>query len=203
LANCIEKTAEFICVQGAQMEILMRAKETENPKFQFLNPGNPYHQIYKQVLEKKRSRPKNYNPAAASAAVAAEAARVSSLEVEKSLQILIHNMKTAAPDVGSNPSSSSSSSSPTNAYSKLVERIRDHQLPLQRQTPSPKTATPPPPQTTTTPHTETPTPPPDENLVTVNPPPITMQGRNYQNLSHPEVRIGKYYRSRTIRVQGS
>ena len=56
LANCIEKTAEFICAQGAQMEILMRAKETENPKFQFLNPGNPYHAIYKQVLEKKRSR---------------------------------------------------------------------------------------------------------------------------------------------------
>ena len=56
LANCIEKTAEFICAQGAQMEILMRAKETENPKFQFLNPGNPYHAIYKQVLEKKRRR---------------------------------------------------------------------------------------------------------------------------------------------------
>ena len=56
LANCIEKTAEFICAQGAQMEILMRAKDTENPKFQFLNPGNPYHAIYKQVLEKKRSR---------------------------------------------------------------------------------------------------------------------------------------------------
>ena len=42
------------------MEILMRAKETENPKFQFLNPGNPYHAIYKQVLEKKRSRSLHY-----------------------------------------------------------------------------------------------------------------------------------------------
>ena len=31
------------------MEILMRAKEASNPKFQFLNPDNPYHQIYKQV----------------------------------------------------------------------------------------------------------------------------------------------------------
>jgi len=31
------------------MEILMRAKEANNPKFQFLNPDNPYHQIYKQV----------------------------------------------------------------------------------------------------------------------------------------------------------
>lgn len=31
------------------MEILMRAKEANNLKFQFLNPDNPYHQIYKQV----------------------------------------------------------------------------------------------------------------------------------------------------------
>ena len=38
------------------MEILMRAKEAHNPKFQFLNPGNPYHSIYKQVLEKKKAR---------------------------------------------------------------------------------------------------------------------------------------------------
>ena len=41
--------SEFISRQGAQMEILMRAKEANNPKFQFLNPDNPYHQIYKQV----------------------------------------------------------------------------------------------------------------------------------------------------------
>jgi Surp module len=40
---------DFISRQGVQMEILMRAKEANNPKFQFLNPDNPYHQIYKQV----------------------------------------------------------------------------------------------------------------------------------------------------------
>ena len=49
LANVLEKTAGFIAGQGAQMEILMRAKEAANPKFQFLNPDNPYHPIYKQV----------------------------------------------------------------------------------------------------------------------------------------------------------
>ena len=59
LANVLEKTAEFIAKNGAQMEILMRAKEAGNLKFQFLNPDNPYHPIYKQVLEKKRQRNKN------------------------------------------------------------------------------------------------------------------------------------------------
>ena len=53
LANVLEKTANFIAGQGAQMEILMRAKEAANPKFQFLNPDNPYHPIYKQVRAKK------------------------------------------------------------------------------------------------------------------------------------------------------
>ena len=92
LANCIEKTAEFIVSQGAQMEILMRAKEADNPKFQFLNPDNPYHPIYKQVLEKKRSRPKNY--------VANQALmRQASLEVEKSLQLLVSSQPNAAPNV--------------------------------------------------------------------------------------------------------
>lgn len=51
LANVLEKTAEFIAKNGAQMEILMRAKEAGNLKFQFLNPDNPYHPIYKQVLD--------------------------------------------------------------------------------------------------------------------------------------------------------
>ena len=35
------------------MEILMRAKEANNLKFQFLNPDNAYHHIYKQVERTK------------------------------------------------------------------------------------------------------------------------------------------------------
>ncbi len=176
LANCIEKTASFICVQGAQMEILMRAKEAGNPKFQFLNPDNPYHQIYRQVLEKKRSRPKNYVDPATAAALD----RAAAVEVERSLQTLIHSMKNAAPEVsGFSSSASASSVSSTNAYSTLVQRIRENQIPLQ-QTPSPKQSTPPPPDTSQPP------PPPQEtkveekveddsaHLVTVTPPPITM-----------------------------
>ena len=70
----------------------MRAKEASNPKFQFLDPDNPYHSIYKQVLEKKRNRPKNYVPNAS-------LVHQNSLEVEKSLQILISSLPSAAPNV--------------------------------------------------------------------------------------------------------
>jgi hypothetical protein len=117
LANCIEKTAEFIATQGAQMEILMRAKEANNLKFQFLNPGNPYHSIYKQVLAKKRSRPRGQH-----AALTAAAAHQASLEVERSLQEVMASMPNAAPGLGQGRSVGSD-----NAYSKLVERIRENQ----------------------------------------------------------------------------
>ena len=112
LATVIEKTSEFIATQGAQMEILMRAKEAHNPKFQFLNPGNPYHSIYKQVLEKKKAR--------VSGRLLSNLPEVPSIEeVEESLKNLTRNLPSAAP--GQNPTNSGNSS---NAYSALVEKIR-------------------------------------------------------------------------------
>ena len=123
LANVLEKTAEFIAKNGAQMEILMRAKEAGNLKFQFLNPDNPYHPIYKQVLEKKRERNKNpylYNQQLANQN------ELSLEEVEASLRQLTRNLPSAAP----NPTTSDGTSSPSygngnggSAYSKLVEKV--------------------------------------------------------------------------------
>ena len=95
LANVLEKTAEFIAKNGAQMEILMRAKEASNVKFQFLNPDNPYHPIYKQVLEKKRQRSKNpylYHQHNVSTN------ELSIEEVESSLRELTRNLPSAAPN---------------------------------------------------------------------------------------------------------
>jgi hypothetical protein len=197
LANCIEKTAEFIVTQGAQMEILMRAKEANNPKFQFLNPDNPYHPIYKQVLEKKRSRPKGYIPNAA-------LLHQASLEVEKSLQVLTANLPSSAPALTGKlilpkwicqktvfqcfstcrnlgQRSSTTSASTDCAYSKLVAKIREKQpqplpLPVPASAPPAAAATPPPPE---------PTPPPEStDVVQVVPPPINM---------HPLIDKTAYY----------
>lgn len=119
LANVIEKTAEFLVSQGVQMEILMRAKEANNPKFQFLNPDNPYHSIYKQVLEKKKSRSKGHIQSP-------EVAQQSRLEVENSLKQLIASLPNSAPAVSSIKYDQDSSDS---AYSRLVEKIRENQPP--------------------------------------------------------------------------
>ena len=122
LANVLEKTTEFIAKNGAQMEILMRAKEAGNLKFQFLNPDNPYHPIYKQVLEKKRQRNKNpylYNEKACNQG------ELSLEDVEASLRRLTRNLPSAAP----NPTTPDGTSSPSygngggSAYSRLVEKV--------------------------------------------------------------------------------
>ncbi|TRY77897.1 hypothetical protein TCAL_08112 [Tigriopus californicus] len=160
LANCIEKTSEFIVKQGAQMEILMRAKEANNPLFQFLNPENPYHAIYKEVFTKKKNRPKNY--------VANQVLmEQSSLEVEESLKILFSRLNSAP---GLNPTPTSSSSS-TNAYSQLVDRIRVNQAPPSQ--PVPPQAQPPPAQPV--PKVAVPPPVSSEHIVEVVPPPISLQ----------------------------
>ena len=94
------------------MEILMRAKEAHNPKFQFLNPGNAFHSIYKQVLEKKKAR------LGLSGKLLTNLPEVPSIEeVEQSLRDMQRNLPSAAPGLSVN-------ASPSNAYSKLVEKMR-------------------------------------------------------------------------------
>jgi len=150
LANVLEKTANFIAGQGAQMEILMRAKEAANPKFQFLNPDNPYHPIYKQVLEKKRAKLKN--PYLGSS----ELQMLSIEEVEASLRQLTANLPSAAPSLGgATVQSAAQSADPAQskgktAYSKLVERIKEHHKASNPATPSPSPPPPPPGETTET-----------------------------------------------------
>lgn len=46
----IEKTAMFISSQGAQMEIILKAKQAGNPMFDFLTFGNALHGYYRLVL---------------------------------------------------------------------------------------------------------------------------------------------------------
>lgn len=46
----IEKTAKFIASQGPQMEILIKAKQSNNPLFEFLNQNNRMNRYYKHVM---------------------------------------------------------------------------------------------------------------------------------------------------------
>lgn len=47
----IEKTARFISTQGVQMEILIKAKQANNPLFDFLNQSGALNPFYKHTLQ--------------------------------------------------------------------------------------------------------------------------------------------------------
>nr|CAG4637846.1 EOG090X07RL [Chydorus sphaericus] len=49
LARVIEKTASFISSQGTQMEIIVKAKQANNPMFQFLHFDSALHPFYRHV----------------------------------------------------------------------------------------------------------------------------------------------------------
>lgn len=46
----IEKTARFIAAQGVQMEILIKAKQSNNPQFDFLNMNGHCNEYYKFIV---------------------------------------------------------------------------------------------------------------------------------------------------------
>nr|SVE89315.1 EOG090X07RL [Daphnia sinensis] len=50
LARIIEKTANFISSQGTQMEIIVKAKQANNPMFQFLHFDTALHPFYRHIL---------------------------------------------------------------------------------------------------------------------------------------------------------
>ena len=50
LFNVIEKTVLLIAGQGPQMEILLKAKQSGNPVFEFLSMDHPMHRFYKHFL---------------------------------------------------------------------------------------------------------------------------------------------------------
>ncbi|KAJ8673598.1 hypothetical protein QAD02_004860 [Eretmocerus hayati] len=56
----IIKTALFISQQGGQMEVLIKAKQANNPQFSFLSVDGGLHPYYKHVLEAIKSG--KYNP---------------------------------------------------------------------------------------------------------------------------------------------
>uniref|UniRef100_A0A5S6R4U8 Splicing factor 3A subunit 1 n=1 Tax=Trichuris muris TaxID=70415 RepID=A0A5S6R4U8_TRIMR len=51
IRNIVDKTASFVARNGASFEIRIREHEVNNPKFNFLNPGDPYHAYYQQKVQ--------------------------------------------------------------------------------------------------------------------------------------------------------
>lgn len=51
----IEKTAKFVNQHGPQMEILIKAKQGDNPQFSFLNQGDELYKFYRHVLSAFKS----------------------------------------------------------------------------------------------------------------------------------------------------
>jgi len=56
LFSVIEKTALLIAAQGPQMEILLKAKQSGNPVFEFLSMDHPLHKFYKHLVMLVKTR---------------------------------------------------------------------------------------------------------------------------------------------------
>lgn len=71
--NIVDKTASFVARNGPEFESRIRQNEVNNPKFNFLNPADPYHAYYqhkvKEFKEGKGQEPTVAKPSPASMAI--------------------------------------------------------------------------------------------------------------------------------------
>ncbi len=50
----MDKTASFVARIGIEFEQRIRANEADNKKFNFLNPGDPYHAYYQHKIKEAK-----------------------------------------------------------------------------------------------------------------------------------------------------
>jgi splicing factor 3A subunit 1 len=90
--NIVDKTAGFVARNGPEFEQRIKQNEVNNPKFNFLNPGDPYHAYYqhrvKEIREgKDEPPPPATEPSAGGKAVtAADAMKARQSELLKQAQ---------------------------------------------------------------------------------------------------------------------
>lgn len=125
VSDIVDKTASFVARVGPGFENRVRETEANNPKFNFLNPHDPYHAYYlhkvKECMEGKAgvagtteaSAPAAApTPAAPAAATAAPAAKVSTTFFHCSMNIVYFprfSLRTKFPVISLDFSSRSSS----------------------------------------------------------------------------------------------
>ncbi|TRY61622.1 hypothetical protein TCAL_09101 [Tigriopus californicus] len=89
--NIVDKTASFVARNGPEFELRIRQNEVNNPKFNFLNSGDPYHAYYqhrvKEIREGKDDPPPQEKPAKSSTTTASsEAVKQKQSELLKQAQ---------------------------------------------------------------------------------------------------------------------
>ena len=63
--NIVDKTASFVARNGPEFEQRIKQNELNNPKFTFLNSGDPYHAYYQHKVEEIRDGKDTTPPPAA------------------------------------------------------------------------------------------------------------------------------------------
>ena len=63
--NIVDKTASFVARNGVEFEQRIKQNEINNPKFNFLNPGDPYHAYYQYKVDAIREGKVEPEPAKA------------------------------------------------------------------------------------------------------------------------------------------
>ncbi|XP_018321307.1 splicing factor 3A subunit 1 [Agrilus planipennis] len=77
--NIVDKTASFVARNGPEFEARIRQNELGNPKFNFLNAGDPYHAYYQQTVS-------NFKEGKAQEPSAALSGAISKLSVSSAAQ---------------------------------------------------------------------------------------------------------------------
>ena len=54
ISDIVDKTASFVARNGLEFETRIRKNEINNPKFNFLNSGDPYHAYYQYKVKEIR-----------------------------------------------------------------------------------------------------------------------------------------------------
>lgn len=81
--NIVDKTASFVARNGPEFEQRIKQNEINNPKFTFLNSGDPYHAYYQHKVEEIRDGKDTTPPPAAAVPVKALEGPPGETKIEK------------------------------------------------------------------------------------------------------------------------